>query len=99
MISRIHRAIRCVLEWANDFDGDIAALRIIDREPDLFGRDILNRSNGRLTTGSLYPTLARLEDRGLIVSTPEATVGDGPKRRTYRITYTGRMVLSNEVTP
>lgn len=31
-----------------------------------FGLDLIDKSNGLLTTWSLYPTLASMEERGLI---------------------------------
>jgi transcriptional regulator len=54
------------------------------------------RSDGALdvATGTLYPALRRLETAGLL-SSAWSTVG-GRKRRTYRLTASGRKALARE---
>jgi len=53
-------------------------------------------SNGRfdLPTGTVYPALHRLEDAGLIAGTWSVT--DGRRRRSYRLTPTGRRKLASD---
>jgi PadR family transcriptional regulator, regulatory protein PadR len=44
----------------------------------------------RLQSGSLYPILVRLADRGLLETSWEPGVGSRPPRHLYRLTLTGR---------
>jgi PadR family transcriptional regulator, regulatory protein PadR len=46
----------------------------------------------RISPGTLYPTLHRMEDEGLLRS--RAVVVEGRTRRTYRITTKGRHELA-----
>ena len=58
---------------------------------------IEERSNGTITfhTASLYPTLYRLEDRGLIEGRWVERAGQR-RRRYYRLTTTGRQTLTKQ---
>ena len=63
------------------------------------GKTIEIRSHGRLnpTTGSLYQTLKRLTDAGLIESAPDAAEESPDQRRVYfRLTALGRRVAAAE---
>lgn len=51
----------------------------------------LARHGYRISPGTLYPTLHRMEEQGLLVSRP-ATV-EGRRRRLYRITAQGERLL------
>lgn len=44
----------------------------------------------RLKSGSLYPILVRLADRGLLETSWEAAAGSRPPRHLYRLTGDGR---------
>src|SRR5436305_12557436 len=44
----------------------------------------------RLKSGSLYPILVRLADRGLLETSWEAAVGSRPPRHLYRLTGEGQ---------
>lgn len=76
-------------------------LSVIEGEP-LHGYAVMEalqqRSGGTLDlpTGTLYPALRRLERAGYLHS-EWSTVG-GRKRRTYRLTATGRRMLADERT-
>ncbi|MEV0383970.1 helix-turn-helix transcriptional regulator [Nonomuraea sp. NPDC050643] len=78
---------------------DALLLSVLEREP-LHGYAIIEalqeRSGGALNvpTGTVYPALRRLERIGYL-SSEWATVG-GRKRRTYRLTETGRRRLEGE---
>ena len=52
----------------------------------------LRRHGYELSTGTLYPILHGLEQRGLLRSTKERA--DGTERRVYRATSAGRKALS-----
>jgi DNA-binding PadR family transcriptional regulator len=63
-------------------------------EGPIFGLGImqeLERHGYRLSPGTLYPILHRMEDQGLIESTKELVAGK--VRRTYRITDSGQRLL------
>ncbi|WP_043639283.1 PadR family transcriptional regulator [Nonomuraea candida] len=78
---------------------DALLLSVLEWEP-LHGYAIMEalqeRSGGALTvpTGTVYPALRRLERIGYL-SSEWATVG-GRKRRTYRLTESGRKHLQGE---
>jgi transcriptional regulator len=61
------------------------------------GRQIERRSNGALKfhVASLYPTLYRLERRGLILGRWVEAPGER-RRRFYRLTPAGRKVLASQ---
>jgi DNA-binding PadR family transcriptional regulator len=78
---------------------DALLLSVLEHEP-RHGYAIIealrDRSGGvlELPTGTIYPALRRLERAGYLAS-EWATVG-GRKRRTYRLTATGRTELAGE---
>ncbi|WP_030908909.1 PadR family transcriptional regulator [Streptosporangium amethystogenes] len=78
---------------------DALLLSVLEHEP-LHGYAIIEalqaRSGGALNvpTGTVYPALRRLEQAGHLAS-EWATVG-GRKRRTYRLTSSGRAALAGE---
>jgi PadR family transcriptional regulator PadR len=78
---------------------DALLLSVVEHEP-LHGYAIIEalqeRSGGALNvpTGTVYPALRRLERIGYLTS-EWATVG-GRKRRTYRLTDSGRKQLQGE---
>ncbi|WP_083974413.1 PadR family transcriptional regulator [Herbidospora daliensis] len=80
---------------------DALLLSVVEHEP-LHGYAIIealrDRSGGALDvpTGTVYPALRRLERAGFLAS-EWATVG-GRKRRTYRLTDSGRAELAGERT-
>jgi DNA-binding PadR family transcriptional regulator len=63
------------------------------------GKEIAERTSGRLnpTTGSLYQSLKRLRDDGLIEeASPEDATGDS-RRKYFQFTQLGRRVMALEV--
>ncbi len=58
-----------------------------------YGLDLVALSRGRLKRGSVYVTLGRMEDKGLVVSAVDARPGEGPPRRLYRPTALGLRAL------
>lgn len=62
----------------------------------MYGSDIVGLSRGRISRGSVYIILSRLEDRGHVESVAESTeVVPGVRRLAYRITEQGREVLAS----
>lgn len=55
-------------------------------------KDIEDFASVRLSPGTLYAAIARLEDSGLVES-----VGSESRRRPYRLTAAGRRVLAEEL--
>ncbi|GII27910.1 PadR family transcriptional regulator [Planotetraspora mira] len=78
---------------------DALLLSVVEREP-LHGYAIIEalreRSGGALDvpTGTVYPALRRLERAGYLAG--EWAVAGGRKRRTYRLTDSGRAALAGE---
>lgn len=54
----------------------------------------LERHGYRISPGTLYPTLHRMQDDGLLVSAAE--IVDGRTRRVYSLTDAGRAALADE---
>jgi DNA-binding PadR family transcriptional regulator len=54
----------------------------------------LTRHGYPISPGTLYPTLHRMQDEGLLVSRREIVAGR--PRRVYEITHAGRAVLAEE---
>ena len=79
---------------------EVLILALLDERP-RHGYDISRlideRSDGAITfhTASLYPTLYRLEDRGLIEGRWVERAGQR-RRRYYRLTASGRRVLAQQ---
>jgi PadR family transcriptional regulator PadR len=69
---------------------------LVDSRRKLYGLELVNASNGELKRGTVYVTLQRLQDKGLIESQQEARTPPeiGIPRRLYRITGYGHRVLS-----
>ena len=66
------------------------------REGELFGLQLVDRSDGALKRGTVYVTLGRMEKKRLITSRLEAPPPDagGMPRRLYSPTLDGRRVLA-----
>jgi transcriptional regulator len=77
----------------------LALIEALPRHGYEIGRLIEERSQGMLTyhTASLYPTLYRMEDRGLIEGRWVEKTGQR-RRRYYRLTAKGRTRLAKERT-
>lgn len=76
----------------------VSILRSV-REGHCFGLDVMDATG--LPSGTVYPTLARMEDRGIVESEweDEATAKqDGrPRRRYYRLTPEGATALAEAI--
>jgi PadR family transcriptional regulator len=70
-------------------------------EGENYGYEIIQRVSHatggalKMTTGSLYPLLHNLENKGLLKSVWR-DVGSGPRRKYYRITAKGRKELQRD---
>jgi DNA-binding PadR family transcriptional regulator len=69
-------------------------LEMLSEARELYGLDMIERSDGLLQRGVIYVTLARLEEKGLVASREETSQRHpGLPRRLYRITESGRVAL------
>lgn len=68
----------------------VNVLRALAAEPARwrYGYDLATQVH--LKSGSLYPILVRLADRGLLETAWESSVGSRPPRHLYRLTSHGR---------
>jgi predicted transcriptional regulator len=75
---------------------DLILQMMIDKCGELFGLEMVNASNGKLKRGTIYVTLQRMEEKGLIESRREARPEGqiGIPRRLYKITGHGERVLA-----
>jgi DNA-binding PadR family transcriptional regulator len=73
----------------------LVALSAGDRHGYGIIQDVEARTNGelRLSAGTLYRTIQRLLEQGLIVEPSRLVRGDDPRRRYYRITRLGTTVV------
>jgi len=73
---------------------ETAILRMLDEGQELFGLEMIERSDGLLQRGVVYVTLSRMEEKGLITSREERNQRHpGLPRRLYKITESGRVAL------
>ena len=72
-------------------------LNLLTRCGDSYGLELVRASEGGLKRGSVYVTLDRMEDKGLVESWTEPSPEGrrGPARRRYRATGLGEVSLSN----
>lgn len=60
----------------------------------MYGLELVQRSDGQLKRGTVYVTLGRMEERGLVSSRREDRANEqGPPRRLYTMTGTGERLL------
>jgi DNA-binding PadR family transcriptional regulator len=66
---------------------------LADRGP-TYGLDLVAHSRGKLKRGSVYVTLGRMEEKGLVRSRRDERPGEGPARRLYEPTALGLRALT-----
>ena len=69
------------------------------RGGEMYGLELVTSSDGALKRGTVYVTLGRMEEKGLIVSRigDEAPAAGGLPRRVYKPTAYGKQLLSASV--
>ena len=72
---------------------DALVLDLLIRDGHAYGLELVAASHGRLKRGSIYVTLGRMEEKGLVTSTLDERPGEGPPRRIYKATAAGRRAL------
>jgi PadR family transcriptional regulator PadR len=74
---------------------EAVALELLRSGAAMYGLEMVKASHGQLGRGTIYVLLARLEDKGFVVSTAEPVPGmPGMPRRIYRITGAGHRALA-----
>ena len=70
-------------------------LELLADRRERYGLELVEASKGRLRRGTVYVTLGRMEDKGLLTSRLEDAPAEagGPPRRVYEATLLGRRVL------
>ena len=70
-------------------------LALLLEHGDLYGLELVERAGGELKRGTVYVTLSRMQDKGLVEArpAPEGERTPGLPRPRYRITASGRAVL------
>ena len=70
-------------------------LDLLIEHSSMYGLELVSSSRGRLKRGTVYVTLGRMEEKGLVEShqEPVSRRADAPTRRMYRATAHGHRVL------
>jgi PadR family transcriptional regulator, regulatory protein PadR len=77
-------------------DKEAVILELLLEHGQLYGLELVERSSGALKRGTVYVTLARMEDKGLVVTRPPPR-GESPPglpRPRYRVTALGEQLLA-----
>jgi len=76
---------------------ELLILNLLVEEPELYGLQLVAASRGRLKRGTVYVTLGRMEDKGLIRSRPDEPPegAGGLPRRLYVLTALGRRAFKS----
>ena len=77
----------------------LLALASEDRHGYGIMREIARQSDGRykLGPGTLYDNLQKLLDQGIVEERSPRSPGDDPRRRYYRLSRFGRVLLTTEI--
>jgi len=73
-------------------------LELLQRQGDLYGLQLVSESDGQLKRGTVYVTLSRMTDKGLVVALRDEGADGHPglPRPRYRITSQGLKLLAAE---
>jgi PadR family transcriptional regulator, regulatory protein PadR len=74
----------------------VLILELLRRHGDLYGLQLVTQSEGQLKRGTVYVTLSRMADKGLVVALRDASADEhsGLPRPRYRITSQGLKTLA-----
>jgi DNA-binding PadR family transcriptional regulator len=75
---------------------EVLVLKLLTEQGPLYGLELVNLSDGELKRGTVYVTLSRMLDKGLLrlEDDPEPSGHAGMPRPKYRITALGRKAHS-----
>ncbi len=76
-------------------DIQLVILKLLVENGDMYGLELVAKSNGVLKKGTIYVTLDRLETSGMIESKMKEPPrgSQGPARRIYKVTGLGQRTL------
>jgi PadR family transcriptional regulator PadR len=74
-------------------DLEALILDLLSAHAPTYGLDLVAESRGKLKRGSVYVTLGRMEQKGLVRSRLDERPGEGPARRLYEPTPLGLRAL------
>lgn len=73
---------------------ELLILQMLSDRGSTYGLDLVAQSRGRLKRGSVYVTLGRMEEKGMVTSRLDERPGEGPPRRLYEPTAMGLRALT-----
>jgi PadR family transcriptional regulator len=77
---------------------EFEVLRLLIANGEMYGLELVKKSDGVLKRGTVYVTLSRMSDKGYVDSRPEeVAAGDGPPRRLYQATGLGERAYWSNV--
>lgn len=69
-------------------------MELLAEHREMYGLEMVAAANGKLKRGTVYVTLNRMDEKGLVVSREVEGEGRGPARCVYRLTGHGARVLA-----
>jgi DNA-binding PadR family transcriptional regulator len=73
---------------------EAAILSLLIDEPEMYGLEMVKKSEGQLKLGTIYITLSRMEEKGFTTSRRELEPNRVVPRRLYKITGTGARIYN-----
>jgi DNA-binding PadR family transcriptional regulator len=75
---------------------EAVVLALLERERELYGLQLVELSGGALKRGTVYVTLGRMEEKGLVSSRREdaSPASGGLPRRLYKVSALGKAVIA-----
>lgn len=72
----------------------ILDLLVSNAGKEMYGLEMVERSNGKLKKGTVYVLLGRLEEKGFVKGRSQAVEGSAIPRRLYRLTGLGHRIYA-----
>ena len=72
---------------------EFLVIEMLERNGEMFGLEMVDRSGGELKKGTIYVTLGRMADKGLVDSRTESGGDSVTQKRLYSPTEYGRRVF------
>ncbi|HUF03594.1 MAG TPA: helix-turn-helix transcriptional regulator [Aridibacter sp.] len=72
---------------------EFLVMEMLEQHGEMFGLEMVDQSGGALKKGTVYVTLGRMADKGLVDSRTETGDGSASQKRLYSPTDYGRRVF------
>lgn len=72
---------------------EFLVMEMLERNGEMFGLEMVDQSGGELKKGTIYVTLGRMADKGLVASRTESGAESASQKRLYTPTDYGRRVF------